>query len=140
MTVLRSLSLLRRGDVGIVGPGRFFLSNQNYWGANRENLTAILESAGAGVSGTDPELGFFAGTMFWFSAKALMAIQKMQGNVFEFEAEAGKQDGTLAHAWERAFCLLSRASGYRVTSLNISGNDIFLNDNRNNRVPVLEPF
>ena len=110
MTVLRTLALLRNGEVGIVGPGRFFLSHDNFWGVNRDALSRILKSAGVDVPADGPELGFFAGTMFWFVPDALMAIQRMPGTAVAFEAEAGKQDGTLAHAWERAFCLLARAA------------------------------
>jgi len=140
MTVLRTLALLRNGEVGIVGPGHFFLSHDNYWGANRAALSRILKGAGIDVTAEGPELGFFAGTMFWFVPDALRDIQRIPGAVVDFEPEAGKQDGTLAHAWERAFCLLARAAGYRVTSLGLSGCDVFAQDNRCNRVPVLVPF
>lgn len=138
IVVLRTLELLRLGGIGIVGPERFFLSNRKFWGANRNKLSEILESAGINVSEDGPELGFFAGTMFWFSPKALMAIQRIPSHSVAFEPENGKQDGTLAHAWERAFCLLAIAEGYRVTSVNIGGSDIFNLDNESNKVPVLD--
>jgi lipopolysaccharide biosynthesis protein len=136
-TVLRTLKLLREGEVGIVGPRRFFLSHDNFWGANRDSLARLLISAGIAVSNEGPELGFFAGTMFWFVPHALMAIREISDVAIAFEPEEGKQDGTLAHAWERAFCLLARAAGYRVTALELSSEDIFSINNNKNKVPVL---
>jgi rhamnosyltransferase len=137
LTVLRTLELLRRPGIGVVGPGGYFLSHNNFWGANRDTLAKILISAGVKIPETGPELGFFAGTMFWFAPDALIAIQRIPGTAVAFEPESGKQDGTLAHAWERAFCLLARAAGYGVTALCLSGGDIFTQDNEAKRVPVL---
>lgn len=138
INVLKALELIRKKNVGIVGPSKYFLSNPNFWGANRERLMVILNSCRINISSTSPELAFFAGTMFWFSPKALSAIHFCDGPSVCFEPENGKQDGTLAHAWERAFCLLSRASGYSVSSVDVEGVDLFFMKTDQNRVPVLE--
>jgi rhamnosyltransferase len=138
MTVLRSLRLIRERNCGVVGSVRNFLTNAAFWGANRESLAAILRACSLSSGHEDPSLGFFAGTMFWFTPSALAAIHRAQGDSIAFEQENGKQDGTLAHAWERAFCLIARDAGYYVSSVTLDGRDIFAFDTSQNRVPVLD--
>lgn len=138
LTVLRSLALLREQGCGVVGPGRYFLTHPSFWGANCGRLITILRSCGAEVESDEPELAFFAGTMFWFVPAALAAIHCCEGASIAFEPENGDQDGTLAHAWERAFCLLARAAGYRISSIRLGGSDVFAADNALNSVPVLD--
>ena len=138
MTVLRSLWLIRERGCGVVGPARYFLTNHGFWGANRERLAMILQSCGAPCTPDGPELAFFAGTMFWFAPRALAAIHRAQGEAVAFEPENGKQDGTLAHAWERAFCLIARAAGHSISSASLDGRDLFAFDMSGNRVPVLD--
>ncbi len=137
LTVLRSLRLLRESGCGLVGPTRYFLTNPLFWGANRENLAVILSSCRINIGQEGPELAFFAGTMFWFVPFALSAIHRCEGRAVVFEQENGKQDGTLAHAWERAFCLLVREAGYGVSSVELGGLDSFTSSAGFNRVPVL---
>lgn len=139
LTVLRSLRLIRESGCGIVGPERYFLTHEGFWGANRERLKMILTSCGMPENNNAPELAFFAGTMFWFAPSALSAIHRAQGEALDFEPENGLQDGTLAHAWERTFCLLARAGGYRVSSSTLNGQDLFALDASSNRVLVLGP-
>lgn len=136
LTVLRSLSLIRESGCGIVGPRRYFLTNPIFWGANKDSLAAILNSCGITVE-SPPPLYFFAGTMFWFSPKALQAIHLCKGSSISFEAEGGKQDGTLAHAWERAFCILSKQLGYSISAIEAEGIDLSLVNNLENKIPVL---
>ena len=137
MTVLRTLRLIREKGCGVVGPAKYFLTSQEFWGANRECLSKILQNCNVKYEGEYPELAFFAGTMFWFAPKAIAAMHDAKGEVLEFDAENGKQDGTLAHGWERAFCLLARDAGYRVSSATLDGKDIFKFDSSRNKVPVL---
>ena len=138
MTVLRTLQLIRKRGCGLIGPEKYFLRSAEFWGANRSRLGMILQSCGVHYAGDGPELAFFAGTMFWFSPKALSAIYTAKGGAVEFELENGMQDGTLAHAWERSFCLIARAAGYGVSSATLDGQDIFSLDSSRNKVPVLE--
>lgn len=70
------------------------------------------------------DISFFAGTMFWFSPRALSGIHAANRNVLEFESENGKQDGTLAHAWERAFCGIARAAGYTISTIEMGGKEL----------------
>lgn len=75
--------------------------------------------------------------MFWFAPKALAAIHNATNDVVEFDFENGKQDGTLAHAWERTFCLLARDAGYLVASNELGAQDLFSIESKANVVPVL---
>ena len=137
MKVLKILEFFRDQYSGMVGPASYFITNNDYWGANRELLNKILQGCGLKNKPDVPELGFFAGTMFWFVPKALSAIHQAKGEAIKFDLENGKQDGTLAHAWERAFCLLAKEAGYRVSSSELKRQDIFLIDSKWNTLPVL---
>lgn len=137
ITSLLSIQLIRERGCGVLGPARYFLTNPKFWGANQERLGEILKTCEVHYEENNPELGFFAGTMFWFSPKAFAALHKATGRAVEFDLENGMQDGTLAHAWERAFCLLARSAGYRVSSVVLDGKDIFSFDSSCNKVPVL---
>jgi rhamnosyltransferase len=75
--------------------------------------------------------------MFWFSPKALQTIHLCEDYSITFEDEDEKQDGTLAHAWERAFCILSKQLGYSVSATEAEGADLSLVNNLENKIPVL---
>lgn len=137
MITQKALHLIREGGCGVLGPANYFLSHQDFWGSNRERVASILNSCNVKYDSAGPELAFFAGTMFWFAPKAMAALNAASDGSVEFDLENGKQDGTLAHAWERAFCLIARSAGYRVSSVALNGKDIFTIDSSANKVPVL---
>ena len=95
------LKLLRRGDVGIIVPHGYYLTHDEFWGANRSKVDHLLRSALREQG--EPELGFFAGSMFWFKPVALRPLKSIPEDDLKFEPELGIQDGTLAHALERIF-------------------------------------
>lgn len=135
--IKRCAQLLRRGDVGLIGPQQYFLTDERFWGANLPQTHAILVAAGAAPEDPTPQLAFFAGSMFWFSPAALRALGSLPESTLAFPAESGRQDGTTAHALERAFAALARAQGLRVTSRELGGADIHSVDCSKNSVPVL---
>ena len=137
LTVQRALNLLGSGNVGIVGPHSYYLTNDNFWGANREAMRRLLRAAGVLDRDEQPDLGFFAGSMFWFNPCALRALQAIAEEELDFEPEMGVQDGTLAHALERLFCPIARKSGYKTTSVMLDGREIHHTETLDNRVPVL---
>jgi lipopolysaccharide biosynthesis protein len=140
-TVAQSLDLLRNKHTGMIGPEKYFI---RHWGhtKNKQTLSNILSTAAMNIPESGPELGFFAGTMFWFAPKAFEAIQKIPDNAstLQFEPEPTEQDGALAHAWERAFCLFSHEKGYAVSSLSLGGKDIFIHDPMNKSIPIPPGF
>jgi lipopolysaccharide biosynthesis protein len=112
----RVINCFRSSDVGMVGPESFWLTRREYWGANQERLQELRKLWDGNVE-KEIELGFFAGTMFWFNPKAFERISTMADDAFEFEVESGQRDGTLAHAWERAVSILVADQGFEVRSI-----------------------
>lgn len=136
--VRKTLQAFETGSVGMAGPGKYYLTNgTKFWGANYETVKKILHQTDKFDSNYEPKLAFFAGSMFWFAPKAFKDIQGLPDNMVNFDIENGMQDGTLAHAYERLFCLITRAAGFTVTSVDLAGKEINEQDFINNNVPVL---
>ncbi len=125
---------LEDGKVGVVGAGKYYLSDIKYWGADKNNVKKILTTLGVLSNMDEPTLGFFAGSMFWFNPKAFFPLKQLQ---LEFEPENGAQDGTMAHAVERIFCQIARYSGFIVSAQERLDQDLDCFDLSNNWVPVL---
>ncbi|MDR3429435.1 rhamnan synthesis F family protein [Silvimonas sp.] len=111
--------MLRRFEkdptLGIAAPRSSYLSNENYWGANKSR---IFEYGGRlGLTPDQIELFFVGGTMFWFSPRALLPLVNIIRDE-DFESENGQQDGTLAHATERLFCLAAHSNGMSCTYID----------------------
>lgn len=132
----KTLKLLREDDAGVVGPHDDYLTSERYWGANRETVSRLLKAAGVAKS-EQPELGFFAGSMFWFRPAALAPLHTIPLSYLVFEPEAGKQDGTLAHAIERVFSTVARSAGYTCKTIRSVECDIRDLVELQNSVPVL---
>ena len=135
--VRKILDLIRLENVGLVGPHEYYLTNDNFWGANRLTVKNILLGAGVLRSSENIELGFFAGSMFWFSPAAISSLKRLPLTDLSFVPENGMQDGTLAHALERVFCPVVRAAGYKTSSLVLAGSEIHNTSTESNKVPVL---
>jgi len=135
--IRHSIELLRAGSVGIVGPHPFFLSQGRFWGRNKRAVAALLRNAGALAHDREPNLGFFAGSMFWFKPMALRTLRLLPDELLPFPEERGQQDGTTAHAIERCIPALVRQAGFNVSSLELQGCDIFSTDTSANEVPVM---
>lgn len=122
-TIQRAIQLLESGKVGIIGPHSFFLSHPKFWGANRALVRAIRKATGH-PNAESEKLGFFAGSMFWFAPDALRDVHELPEPLLSFEPEAGHQDGTLAHAFERSIADMAQHAGYSTTSLELNGEEI----------------
>ena len=109
--------------VGIVGPGEYYLTNHKYWGANYITVCKLLSLCGFSSLCSKKSLGFFAGSMFWFNPRSLSSLKLLENSYLEFESENGKQDGTLAHAFERLFCQIARSSGYEILTTDLKALD-----------------
>lgn len=137
LSIRKTMRLFTSRQVGVLGPKEFYLTNERFWGANQAKVRALLIATGQFAKDHQPQLGFFAGSMFWFSPAALELLKRIPEDQLCFEPENGMQDGTLAHAVERIFCTVARANGYRVTSLSSEALDISALDSSHNGVPVL---
>ncbi|RUT42876.1 hypothetical protein EJP82_21845 [Paenibacillus anaericanus] len=124
-----------KSDVGIIGPEYSYLTNDEFWGANRERVRKL--SLEVGIDEKSIKLGFFAGTMFWFNPKILKYIKKLNLSINDFEEENGLQDGSLAHAIERIFVLYSRHDNLKVTTVEFLDSDVLDRDYGDRKISVL---
>lgn len=137
VAIQRAIQLLESGEAGVIGPHNFYLSHPKFWGANRAHVQAIRQAIGR-TDIKSEELGFFAGSMFWFNPDALRDLHQLPESLLSFDPEAGQQDGTLAHAFERVITELAHNAGYRTTSLELDGEEIRNHKELlNNNIPVM---
>lgn len=135
--VLCSVDLVSRSNVGLVGPHDYYLTNEAFWGSNQDRVRRLVTRMKAAPGRISCDLGFFAGSMFWFKPAALSFLQELPTSELDFEPENGAQDGTLAHAIERAFGPIVRAAGYSTTTIYLDGREIHDIPTRAHSVPVL---
>jgi lipopolysaccharide biosynthesis protein len=124
--------------IGMVGPHRQYLTHMHYWGGNLDTSVRLIQKMGVTVDRNHIDLGFFAGSMFWFRPTSFIPIKKLTDEELKFEDEAGQRDGTLAHAFERIFGNVSRCAGFMVTSIEANGLDIQQISTIDNRAPIPE--
>ena len=119
-------------NIGIAADFSDYLSNDNYWGANR--IRHDLYCDRLNIPNDERHLFFVGGTMFWFSPEALYPLIDLLKEE-EFEDELNQQDGTMAHAFERLTCKSVSHSGKRqvdikelkdVTPEQVMSNDVIV--------------
>jgi lipopolysaccharide biosynthesis protein len=107
-TVEDILRILRRPDTGVVGPSGTYFPLSTYWSGNATTVRRLLaphvSAEALGHLDRPEELGFFAGTMFWARLDAIAPL--LAEPTRAYVREPTPKDGTLAHALERAFCVL----------------------------------
>ena len=110
----RMLQTLREdGRIGMVAPEGHLLDLAGHMGGNREAIDYLRVRLGLGEPSTPPR--FVSGSMFWARLSALRPLLDAHLDEWEFEAEQGQIDGTLAHAIERIFALCVEDAGYAVS-------------------------
>jgi lipopolysaccharide biosynthesis protein len=134
--VVRAFNENRVGVCGL--ESQFLVDGQKFWGGNRTQVRKLR--ATLGVSQLPYELGFFAGTMFWFAPAAFASLKFLSTNPlkFKFAKERGQRDGTLAHSFERIFCDVSISSGYLITSMEEPSRQINFDTCLGNSIPVIQ--
>ncbi|MBQ7454780.1 MAG: hypothetical protein IJS69_07010, partial [Selenomonadaceae bacterium] len=80
------------------------------WLSNRAVGHALLRRAGIAANRTD-YFDFPAGTMFWARTRALKKFFALKLTFDDFPPEAGQNDGTIAHAFERSVLLAAQSEG-----------------------------
>jgi lipopolysaccharide biosynthesis protein len=115
-------------DIGILGPADHIVPMHSYMGANEVNVTKLAARLGVGRDALE-NLSFVAGTMFTARTKAIIPLMNIALAETDFEAEVKQIDGTLAHAFERAFSISAHTVGLTVKSPNntITENYRFVN-------------
>jgi lipopolysaccharide biosynthesis protein len=112
-TVEEILAALRRPDTGMVGPSGTYFPLSTYWTGNAATVRRLLaphvDAASLDLLDQPDQLGFFAGTMFWVRLDAVAPLLHEPARAYV--REPTPKDGTLAHALERAFCVLPELTG-----------------------------
>lgn len=114
-----NLALLSRRNVGAVFPQHYFpLRGVLNWGYDFNFAKEILQKIGINLR-KDNLLEFPSGSMFWGRSSALAPLLKLNLQFDDFEDEAGKIDGTLAHAIERSYLFFVEAAGFKWAKISI---------------------
>ena len=100
-------------SLGIIMPEVYpVLEKQAEWGGNEEGVKAILQKCGCGQDLPDiPD--FPVGDMFWARTKAVAPVFESVFSPSDFPAEAGQENGTLAHCIERSWVYIAKSQGFR---------------------------
>jgi lipopolysaccharide biosynthesis protein len=122
-------------EAGVVGPDQFYLTDESKFLGGNKNRMAELRSVFFGNSNIEHPLGFFAGSMFWFSPRTFRALTDSSASL-EFEPEEGQMDGTTAHAFERIVCDFARHEGLSVTSAYDPSKEMSIEGSKGNGIPV----
>ena len=116
-----NLALLTTDDIGMVFPQHMFeVRGVLNWGYDFGLAKDLLARAGIALT-KDHLLEFPSGSMFWGRKDALRKLLDLNLAVEEFEEEAGKVDGTLAHAIERSYLFFCEAAGYKWAKVSQRG-------------------
>ncbi|MGH8029021.1 MAG: rhamnan synthesis F family protein, partial [Arenimonas sp.] len=103
-------------DVGLVFPDD---PNVVSWGSNRPYAQAV--AGDLGVETLPDHFQFPVGTMFWARVEALRPLIEHGFDWSDYPAEPLPYDGSLLHALERLFPLVTEARGYRTAVTNVRG-------------------
>ena len=103
-------AMATNSSIGLIGSQKHFIGLSTYWGSNKRAVKRLSQLLGISFE-DEHRYGFFAGTMFFFTAEAVFPLLALRLNFFDFEPEEGQLDGTLAHAIERMFTFSCLAAG-----------------------------
>lgn len=116
--VIRTLDADPDCRIGVLAPKGHLLPMSAYLGSNGDAVLRLGTKLGFSI----PEIKsstFAAGSMFWANLNAILPIISLV-DPDQFQYEVGQLDGTLAHAIERVFSLVSLRSGYKTVELDES--------------------
>jgi lipopolysaccharide biosynthesis protein len=119
-TIELALSTLKHnskcGDVGLICPKDFLVEHADANGYRLKYHMKSIEEIESATGILFNQSVFPAGSMFWFSQKALRRLLHIP--MSWFDPEVGLADGTFAHTIERVFATIVQFDGYRVIPVN----------------------
>jgi lipopolysaccharide biosynthesis protein len=109
-------------DVGILGPAGHIVPMHLYYGINAKAIGYLCRQMGIDTRVING-LSFVAGSMFYIRKEALEPLLNLKMPDEVFEPEAGQTDGTMAHAFERAFSISAYAAGMGIVDSKFDPNN-----------------
>lgn len=108
-TLYQLRDMFLEGRLDIAGPEYLYKNADFMMYNNRKLFTAILKNLGMNPT---PDVGFFAGTMFWIRGRLLESLAAQLPTLLDFYdcvplVSRTGSDGSLAHAIERVWCALA---------------------------------
>lgn len=100
-------------QLGLCVPAGHLQPMTHFWGDNEANVEYLATRLGLRPPVAERST-FAAGSMFWLRLEALRPILDAHLDEWEFEAETGQVDGTMAHAVERIVAEAVRQGGFEV--------------------------
>ncbi len=119
--------------IGILGPAGHVVPMSLYYGINARALGYLTRQLGVDTR-VIGNLSFVAGSMFFIRKEALLPLINLNMPDEVFEQEKGQRDGTMAHAYERAFSVSSFIAGLRLVDTK------FRPDGAETNVVIDHPF
>jgi len=117
-----NLALLSHPSIGMVFAQHLFgIRGVLNWGYDFDFAKNLLARAGI-VLNKGKFLEFPSGSMFWARSAALKKLFDLNLNFDDFEEEAGKIDGTLAHAIERSYLFFVESAGFKWAKISLPKN------------------
>ncbi len=101
--------------LGLSGPAENLLALVDHFGAPNNGVWLQRLREAALLPPLPRDTAFIAGSMFWLRPEALRPALDACAWPGAFETEIGQTDGTLAHAWERFFCVAVRGAGFGIS-------------------------
>jgi lipopolysaccharide biosynthesis protein/glycosyltransferase involved in cell wall biosynthesis len=112
-------SLEKHLEWGIIGPQGHVVPHDFFWLPNAENVIRLANSLD--IPTETIGFNYVAGSMFWFRPDVLSPLLQLGLRTEDFEPEEGQIDGTLAHALERFFGLITFHRGYKIAESSLEG-------------------
>lgn len=107
---------MQAGNTGMICPVSFLIDHTDPNGYRLKYHLEAIEELEQVMGFTFHRSVFPAGSMFWFSQKAMQRLLSI--SLSAFDPEIGLADGTVAHTIERIFATIVQFDGYRVMAVD----------------------
>jgi lipopolysaccharide biosynthesis protein len=106
--------------LALVGARDVYVSGTTQMRKNKANIEKIARLLYPDQS-IPRRWGFFAGTMFWARPHFFQLLAQCSEGILSFESDNSRDDGQVAHAFERVFGLLAAMGGKHIGLTEVSG-------------------
>lgn len=104
----------------------------HHWLSNTHLIQAFYERVGVAYSRPIEYVNFPVGSMFWARTRALKPLFDAHWKYEDFPAEAGQNDGTIAHVIERSLVTIATSQGFGFTEFDYQAGSLRYNWSRKN--------